>query len=169
MLLSGSPYSWETVLPSTTVIKSAMVTLGNTRVQLLTSETPELCRRKGVLTSWSWNVFIPGTLAYISACHMNIVSWTLFFSNVKRLRSSRLQASVFIVTLAYWLLFYKMDMLIKFNVCVVDNSGIVNIIISSYHRWICKFKKIDLHDSQRQDTFTRKINNKHDRQPTDMG
>jgi len=46
ILLSGSPYSWETVLSSTTVIKSAMVTLVNTRVHLLTSDTPELCRRK---------------------------------------------------------------------------------------------------------------------------
>jgi len=28
ILLSGSPYSWETVLSSTTVVKSVMVTLG---------------------------------------------------------------------------------------------------------------------------------------------
>jgi len=37
-LLSGSPYSWETVLSSTTVVKSVMVTLGNTHVHLLASD-----------------------------------------------------------------------------------------------------------------------------------
>jgi len=62
-----------------------------------------------------------------------------FFSNGKRSRSSCLQVSVFIV--AYWLLFYIMNLLIQFNVCVVGNSHIVNIIISSYHRLICKFEK----------------------------
>jgi len=35
--------------------------------------------------------------------NMNIVSCALFLSNDKRLRSSLLQASVFIVTLTYWL------------------------------------------------------------------
>jgi len=40
ILLSGSPHSWETEL-SSTVVKSVMVTPGNTRVHLLTSKTPE--------------------------------------------------------------------------------------------------------------------------------
>jgi len=43
-----------------------MVTPGNTHVHLLTSNTPELCRRcshvLGRLQCCVWNVFIPGTL-----------------------------------------------------------------------------------------------------------
>jgi len=102
ILLSGSPYSWETVLSFTTIVKSVMVTLGNTRVHLLTSSTPNSAEGRssyilGRLQRCMRNVFIPGTLAYISAYHMNIVSWALFFSNVKRSSSSRLQASIFIL------------------------------------------------------------------------
>ena len=46
ILLSGSPYSWETLLSSTTVVKSVMVTPGDTRVHLLTSRYPRTLQRE---------------------------------------------------------------------------------------------------------------------------
>jgi len=86
---------------------------------------PWTLQKEGVLTFWAdssvscemsssqvhWHRFQHVICSYI-------VSWALFyfFPNVKRLRSSRLQAS-FIVALAYWLLFSIMDMLIQLNVC----------------------------------------------------